>query len=158
MLRNEPQSGKQQRSRGRGLLRRGGDKEESSDKRGESRQKRRVERCGIRGIGDRGRGTTAEGAEWDGATRMATTGGTQDSSVGGLSGDVASGRGDTGKATSAAANKTGSGGRHGARPGIRGRTDGRRENPSGEFSGVGGDEEVCNTSGVAHKTLGVEHS
>ena len=39
-------------------------------------QKRQVERCGIRGIGDRGGGTTAEGAEWDSATRMATTGGT----------------------------------------------------------------------------------
>ena len=68
----------------------------------------------------------AGGAGWDSATHTATAGGTQDSGAVGLSGDAAAGGGDTRKAISAASNKAGAGGRHGVRPGIRGRIAGRQ--------------------------------
>ena len=50
------------------------------------------------------------------------------------------GRGDTGKAPSAAADKAGAQGCHGARPVERGRSRGRRENEAGKTLGVWGDD------------------
>ena len=65
------------------------------------------------------------------------------------------GGGNTGKAISAAANKAGAGGRHEARPYLRERIAGRRENPVGKSSGVQGDEGGREASGVIHESLGV---
>ena len=65
------------------------------------------------------------------------------------------GVGDIGKSTSAASDKAGAGGRHGARPGLRGRIAGRKEKPADEYSGVWGDERGCEASGVAHESSGV---
>ena len=47
-------------------------------------------------------------------------------------------RGNTADATSAAADEAEAGGLHGARFRARERVSGRRENPAGESSGVGG--------------------
>ena len=88
-------------------------------------------------------------------TRTATSGGTLESGAGELSGDMTAGGSDTGKATSAAANKVGSGGHHGARSGVRDRIAGWQENPAGESSGVGGEEEGRKASRVASESLGV---
>ena len=63
--------------------------------------------------------TTTGGAGWDGKLRMATSRGTQESGMEGRLGDAMADGGDTGKATSAAADKAGAGGRHGARPAQR---------------------------------------
>ena len=54
-------------------------------------------------------------------------------------GSTATGRGATADVTSAAANKAGGGGRHGARSGVRERVSGRREKPVRESSVVGGE-------------------
>ena len=70
-------------------------------------------------------------------------------------GEAISGRGDTRKASFAAANKAGAGGHHGARPAKRVRFAGRRENPAGKFSGVRGNNRGREASGVAHKSSGV---
>ena len=64
-------------------------------------------------------------------------------------------RGDTGKASFAAADKAGAWGRHGARPANRGRSGGQRENQEGESSGLRGDDGVREASGVAHESPGV---
>ena len=87
--------------------------------------------------------------------RTATAGGSQESNTGGISGDATDGGGDTGKATSTAVDKAGAGGRHGARPGVRGRIVGRQEKPARESSGVGGDSGSRKASKVDHGSLGV---
>ena len=68
------------------------------------------------GVGD---GTDSALAEGESAKRTATAGVTQESGAGDLSGDMAAGGSKTGKAASAAANKSIVGGRHGARSGVR---------------------------------------
>ena len=65
------------------------------------------------------------------------------------------GGGDTGKASSAAADKAGVGGRHGAKLEQRGRFAGWREHPAGESLGVRGDDGGREASGVAHESSGV---
>ena len=69
--------------------------------------------------------------------------------MGELPGGTAAGRSETRKATSAATDEAGSGGRHGARSGERERVAGRRENPAGESSGVGFREGGPKAYGVA---------
>ena len=99
--------------------------------------------------------TTAEEAGWDGELQTATEGGTRKSGADGRSGDAMAGGGDTGKASSATANETGAGGRHGARLEQRGRVAGRQENPSSESLVVPVDDGGCEASGVAHESSGV---
>ena len=82
--------------------------------------------------------------------------GAQESGVGGLSGDATEGRGNTGKATSAAADEAGAGSRQGQRPGLRGGVTIQQENPNGESSGVGGGEGGCEASIVARESSGVK--
>ena len=48
----------------------------------------------------------------------------------------------------------GAGGHHGARSGVRERIAGRRENPAGESSGVGGEEGGCESYRVAENPEG----
>ena len=59
-------------------------------------------------------------------TRTATLQGTQGSKSGPIPGGTAAGGGNTWEVTSAATDKAVSGGRHGARPGVRERVAGRR--------------------------------
>ena len=79
----------------------------------------------------------------------------QDSGAGGLPGYAAAGRGDTRKATSAAADKAGVGGRHGKRPGVRGRIAGQQETRLASPQEWGGNTGGHEASGVAHGYLGV---
>ena len=65
------------------------------------------------------------------------------------------GRGDTRKASSAAANQAGARGRHGARLELRGMFEGRWDNPASKFSVLWGDDRVCEASGVANDFSGV---
>ena len=88
--------------------------------------------------------------------RTATAGGTHDIGAGEISEYTAAGGRDTRKATSVAADEVGAGGRHGARPGVRGRISGRLENPAGKSSVVGGEEGGREASGVACESSGVE--
>ena len=99
--------------------------------------------------------TTTEGAYWDGKPRVATEGGTRESGVDKRLGDAMAGEGNTGKASSAAADESGVGDCHGARPEQRGRFTGRRENPAGESSEVQGNNGGCESSGMAHNSSGV---
>ena len=66
-----------------------------------------------------------------------------------------SGRGATSDATSAAADKVGAGGRHGARPRVEDKVASRQENPAGKSSGVGGKGGSRETYRVASKPSGV---
>ena len=69
----------------------------------------------------------AVGGVWGGIKTWTAMGwGTQESNVGGPLGETVAGRSEIGKATSAAANEAGAGGRHRARPGVRERVAGRR--------------------------------
>ena len=56
--------------------------------------------------------------------------------------------------TSGATDDAGVGGRHGARPGVREKVAGRRENPSGKSSVVGVREGIREASGVAENSGG----
>ena len=78
------------------------------------------------------------GAGEAGRPLTATVGATEERGADGRPGGAAAGRDDTGKATSAAADKAGAGGRHGAKIEARERVAGRQENPAGESYGVGG--------------------
>ena len=81
--------------------------------------------------------------------------GAQDRGEGELHGDVMAVRGNTGKASSAAANKAGAWGRHGTRPANRGRSGGRQENQAGKSSGVQGNDRGRKASIVALESLRV---
>ena len=98
---------------------------------------------------------TAEGAGWNGEPRTATAEWSRESGADGHSGDAMTGRGDTRKASSAAANKAGARGRHGARLELRGMFEGRWDNPASKFSVLWGDDRVCEASGVANDFSGV---
>ena len=65
-------------------------------------------------------------------------------------------RGDTGKASSAAANKAGSGDHHGVRLAIRGRFRLRRENQKGKYLEVRGNDGGYKSSGAAYKSSRVK--
>ena len=99
---------------------------------------------------------TAGGAGGGSKIRTATAWGTQEIRAGEQPGVMTAGGSKTGKATSAADNKAGAGGRHGARYGVRERVARRREKPAGNSSGVGGNEGGRNAYGVAGKSSGVE--
>ena len=90
----------------------------------------------------------------EGGARMqmkATAGGSEENGADEKQGSAAADGGDTGDATSAAADEAGLGGRHGAIIAARERVAGRRENPSGDSYGVGGEGEGCEAYGVASK-------
>ena len=63
--------------------------------------------------------------------------------------------GETRKATSAAADEAGAGGRHGSRPGMRDRIYGQQENTSSKSSEVGGKEGWHEAYGVVSESSGV---
>ena len=65
------------------------------------------------------------------------------------------GRGDTRKASSAAADKAGAQGRHGVRPANRGRSGGRCDNEASETSGLQGNDRGRKASIVAFEYLRV---
>ena len=88
--------------------------------------------------------------------RTASAWGRQDSGEGEQPGDVMAVRGNTGKASSKAANGSGAWGCHGASPAQRGRSGGRRKNQAGKSLGVRGDYGGREASGVAHESPGVE--
>ena len=98
-----------------------------------------------------GNGVPGEG----GRPLMTTMGDTGEIGVDGIPRSAAAGRGDTGKATSAAADKTGAGGRHGPKTAARERVAGQRENPAGESYEVGGGGEGHNGNGVPRDPSGV---
>ena len=97
------------------------------------------------------------GEDWGGGsgTQMEMTWGIHNSGTGELPGDTAAGGSETGKATSAAADKPGSGGGHGAKSGVTKRVAGQQENPLVESYGVGGEGEGNKAYGVASKPSGV---
>ena len=75
--------------------------------------------------------------------------------MGATHGDARAGRGDTGKAPSAAADEAGAWGRHGARPAQRGGKGGWHESMGGKTSVVRGDDGGREASGVAHPDMRV---
>ena len=95
------------------------------------------------------------GAGWERATWTATAWKMKDSGKGELSGDKMAGGGNIRKSSSAAADKAGAGGCHGARPGNMGKSGGRQENQAGESTGVQGDYRGREASGVAQESPGV---
>ena len=101
---------------------------------------------------------TAEGVGWDGKPRTAPEGGTRESGADRHLGDAMAGGGNTGEASSAAADEAGAGGRHGARPDQRKRLAGRRENPAGKSGKAFGEahksSKVVEVEG-GHKAPGV---
>ena len=70
-------------------------------------------------------------------------------------GVIAAGGSKTGKATSAAADEAGAGGRHGARSGVRDRVVGWQENPAGKSSGVVGEKGGREAYRVSGESSGV---
>ena len=108
---------------------RGGVPHGGSRQTGECRRKRQVERRGIGGIGNGGGGNDRGGCGVVQQDADSVGRGAQESGVGGLSGDAAEGRGNTGKAASAAANEAGAGSRQGQKSGLRGGITIQQENP-----------------------------
>ena len=94
--------------------------------------------------------TTAGKTSWERVTWAATVWVTQESGAERLQGEVTAGRGDTGKAPSAAADKAGAQGRHRASPAQRGRSGGRPEKQVVKTSRVQGNDRGRDASGVAH--------
>ena len=92
---------------------------------------------------------TAMGAGGAGRPLTATAGDTEERGADGRPWGAAAGMGDTGQATSAAANKAGAGGRHGEKTATRERVASRRENLAGNSYGVGGVGEGREAYGVA---------
>ena len=99
--------------------------------------------------------TTAGGAGEAGRPFLETAKATEESGADGKQGGAVAGRSAAADATSAAANKAGAGGRHGARTWARERVAGRQENPSCKSSGVGGGGEGREANGVASEPSGV---
>ena len=99
--------------------------------------------------------TNAGGTELGRETRTATAWGMLESVAGELHGDERSGRGDTRKSPSAAADKAGARVPHGVRSAQRGGQGGRQEKRAGETSGVRGNDGCREASGMANKSPGV---
>ena len=97
---------------------------------------------------------TGWGAEGGRETLTVTTGGTQDSGVGEVHGGARTSGGDTGKSPSAAVNKAGTQGRHGARTDQRGVKGGQQESKGSKTLGVWGDDGGREASEVAHNSPG----